>query len=317
VPKVISIGNTCLDIILLHTEHLPNWSTEVFFGEARWRSAGQGANFAIASASLGNPTFLVSNTGSDAAAGRIEADLRRLKGLDIRFLRKIEGPTGFTVSVVRSDGERLFLTFLGHQDAFSTKPDQEQIIQTAKAEDMIHISGYYMLPRLRDELLPLLHKLRGRDARISFDPGWPPSGFSKSEIENVKAILPHVQYFEPNETELFAMTSKHNITSAVKKVRRWFSGVLAVKRGYKGSVIFVENKPLIARAFKIRPLDTTGAGDVFDAAFLTTIMNKEPIEVCARRGNAAAAMLIMKTDSDLSRFPTETALNSFLRSQES
>lgn len=309
-PKVISIGNTCLDIILLHTDNLPKWGTEIFFEETRWRTAGQGANFAVASGSLGNTTYLISNIGSDPAGARIEAELRTIKRLDLRFLRKTTGSTGFTVSVIRSDGERLFLTFLGHQDIFSLKRDE--IIQTAENEDIIHISGYYMLPHLREELPPLLQELRAKNVRISFDPGWPPFGFSRSERADLKTILPHVDYFEPNETELLAMTGENTINSAVRKIRRCFSGVLALKRGEKGSIIFSGNKRIISKPFKIRALDSTGAGDVFDAAFLNGSIKKEAVEVCARKGNAAAAILMTRGDSDRSRFPTESALNNFL-----
>ncbi len=311
-PKVISIGNTCLDIILLHTDKLPKWGTEIFFEETRWRTAGQGANFAIASGSLGNTTYLISNIGSDPAGARIEAELRTIKRLNLRFLRKTTRSTGFTVSVVRSDGERLFLTFLGHQDTFSLKRDEDEIIQSTENEDIVHISGYYMLPRLREELPRLLHELRAKNVKISFDPGWPPFNFSRSERANLKQILPHVDYFEPNETELLAMTGENTITSAVGKIRRYFSGVLAVKRGERGSVIFSGNKRIILKAFKISALDSTGAGDVFDAAFLTGALKEDALEVCARKGNAAAAILMTRGNSDPSRFPTEGALNSFL-----
>lgn len=311
-PKVISIGNTCLDIILLHADHFPKWGTEIFFEETGWRTAGQGANFAIASGSLGNTTYLISNIGSDPAGARIEAELKTIKRLDLRFLRKTTGSTGFTVSVIRSDGERLFLTFLGHQEFFSLKRDEHKIIQTAENEDIIHISGYYMLPHLREELPPLLKKLRAKNVRISFDPGWPPFDFSRSERANLDTILPHVDYFEPNETELLAITGENTIASAVGKIRRRFSGVLALKRGERGSVIFSGNKRIISKAFKIRALDSTGAGDVFDAAFLTGAIKEDALELCARKGNAAAAILMTRGNSDRSRFPTKGALNSFL-----
>ena len=312
VVKVISIGNTCLDIILMHTDQLPKWSTEQFFKETRWRSAGQGANFAIATASLGYPTQLVSNIGSDQISARIEAELRRVKLLNLRFLQRAEGVTGFTVSVVRSDGERLFLTFLGHQNTFSMKRHEKRIVQSLERNDIIHISGYYMLPNLRDELPPLLHQFKAKGVRISFDPGWPPLGFSKSERKNLNAILPYVDYFEPNETELQAMTGRGTISSAVKAIRRVYFGVIALKRGMRGSIIFSESKTLVTRAFKIRALDSTGAGDVFDAAFLTGVIKSAALSTCAKRGNAAAAILMSNVNSGSSRYPTEASVSNFL-----
>jgi sugar/nucleoside kinase (ribokinase family) len=312
VVKIISIGNTCLDIILMHTNQLPEWSTERFFKETQWRAAGQGANFAIAAASLGHPTHLVSNIGSDQIGAGIHADLGKMRFLNLQFLEKASGSTGFTVSVVRSDGERLFLTFLGHQNTFSLLHNKRRILQSIQDNDIIHISGYYMLPKLSNELPSLIPQFKAKQAKISFDPGWPPFGFNKAERKNLNMILPHVDYFEPNETELQTMTGECTISSAVKALSRVCSGVVAVKRGSKGSITFAENRARITPAFKIRAIDSTGAGDVFDAAFLTGIIQDAPLSVCARRGNAAAAALMSNTNTGLSRFPKEANVKRFL-----
>ena len=126
VVKIISIGNICLDIILRPADRLPKWSTELFFKETQSRSGGQGLNFAVASALFGNTTLLASNMGMDQAGAAIEAELSAVKNLDLRLLRRTKEPTGFTVSVVRSDGERFFLAPLGHQREFWTRKDREE-----------------------------------------------------------------------------------------------------------------------------------------------------------------------------------------------
>lgn len=301
VTKIISIGNTCLDIILRYTDRIPEWGTEIFLKETHWRLGGQGANFAAACCALGYPTHLVTNLGSDNAGTRLKSELRSIRLLDNRFLLTRPGKTGFTVSLVRSDGERLFLTFLGHQNFFSTKRNMRHIVQTVEKNDIVHVSGYYMLPRLRTELLDLLHVLRSREARISFDPGWPPFGFAKHERDDLKTILQQIDFFEPNETELLAMTRKARVSSAVDSIRRWFPGVIALKRGGRGCIVFSEKKPILVKAFKTHALDTTGAGDVFDAGFLTGVTRNYPLKACARRANRAAAIFISKGMSQLSR----------------
>jgi len=311
VANIFSIGNTCLDIILMHTNQLPKWSTEQFFKKTQWRSAGQGANFAIATASLGHPTCLVSNLGSDEISTRILADLQRMKLLDLKLLERTENATGFTVSVVRSDGERLFLTFLGHQNDFSLLHNKPRILQSLQKNDIIHISGYYMLPNLWNELPALVSQFKHRGAKISFDPGWPPSGFNRTERKDLRVVLPDVDYFEPNEIELQAMTRKRSVSSAVKEIRRICDGVIALKRGSRGSIVFSENTVITTRAFRVRAVDSTGAGDVFDAAFLTGIVRGIPLSLCAKRGNAAAAALMSSTNSGRFRFPTESSIQHF------
>jgi ribokinase len=192
------------------------------------------------------------------------------------------------------------------------KHHEKEILQSVEMNDIIHISGYYMLPNLQDELPLLLHQFKARGARISFDPGWPPRGFAETERANLNMVLPHVDYFEPNETELLAMTGSQIVPAAVEAIRRFYHGIIAVKCGAKGSIIFAERQPLVIRAFETHVLDTTGAGDVFDAAFLNGIIRGNSPSICAKRGNAAAAILMSNANSGSSRFPTEASIDDIL-----
>ena len=85
-PKVISIGNTCLDIILTPTDHLPRWNSEIVFPRCEWRLGGQGTNFAIATALLGFKPILVSSIGTDGAGNQLHSELSMTKSINKRFL---------------------------------------------------------------------------------------------------------------------------------------------------------------------------------------------------------------------------------------
>lgn len=84
--KVISIGNTCLDLILRYVDKVPDWGTEKFCKESESRLAGQGVNFAITAAKLSNKTFLASNIGNDPIGRNFKSELNQLSSLDTRFL---------------------------------------------------------------------------------------------------------------------------------------------------------------------------------------------------------------------------------------
>ncbi|MFI5448914.1 MAG: PfkB family carbohydrate kinase [Candidatus Bathyarchaeia archaeon] len=84
--KVISVGNTCLDIIMRYIDQLPDWGTEKFCQESETRLAGQATNFAIASAKLSNKTYLVSSIGNDLIGKNFEFELNQLSSLDRSFL---------------------------------------------------------------------------------------------------------------------------------------------------------------------------------------------------------------------------------------
>ncbi|MGO9646326.1 MAG: PfkB family carbohydrate kinase [Candidatus Bathyarchaeia archaeon] len=84
--KVISVGNTCLDIILRNVDQIPDWGTEKFCQESETRFAGQATNFAISSAKLSHKTYLVSSIGNDLIGKHFKSELNHLSFLDCSFL---------------------------------------------------------------------------------------------------------------------------------------------------------------------------------------------------------------------------------------
>ena len=311
-PKVVSIGNTCLDIILRYASRFPGWSEEILFKESEWRLGGQGANFAIAAANLNLNPILVSNLGSDEVGSRIGAELASAVSIKKRLFKLERIGTGFTVALVRHDGERSFLTFLGHQKLFTVKPIMRDLLRIVQSNDIVHISGLYMLPKLRQELPILLRNLRGANARISFDPGWNPDGFRKTARENFYRILSFVDFYEPNEEELKQLSGEPSIRSAIKRIKVKFRGVVAVKLGRKGSGIIESDRVRFVPSYPTSVEDTTGAGDVFDAGFIAGVLKNHDFELCCKMANAAASIAISRQGKPKLRFPTLSEVQSLI-----
>jgi len=304
VPKVISIGNTCLDIVLSYADQLPNWNSELLFRQSEWRLGGQGANFAIASANLALQQILISSVGNDYVGDRLSSELASAIPIHKRLFRCEESETGFTVSLIRKDGERLFLTFLGHQNTFSLTHMMNDILAIVEMDDIVHFSGVYNLPGLRRELTSVTKRLERAGARISFDPGWNPDNFSKRTREEFYGILSHVDFYEPNDAELRQLAGETNVDLAALGVKRRYEGVLVVKLGKYGSKVFDSSHRVTAvRSYRTSVADTTGAGDVFDAGLLAGIIHNRNLEFSARFGNAAASIAISRRGTPKHRFP--------------
>ena len=312
-PKIVSIGNTCLDIILRHAQSLPRWGTEILFEESEWRLGGQGANFAIAARYLGLKPILISSIGTDDVGTRLRTELASAVSINKPLFTLEDSETGFSVTLVRHDGERSFFTFLGHQNLFTTKPIMRDILSTVESNDVVHVSGLYMLPKLREELISLFRRLHSKGARISFDPGWNPNGFSKASEEDFYRILSYVDFFEPNEEELKQLSGETTIQSAIRRIKPRFQGVLAVKLGWKGSkIVEPSDEGRYIPSFLTRVADTTAAGDVFDAGFITGIVRNDDLRLCAKMGNAAASIAISRRGKTSLRFPKLSEVQSLI-----
>jgi ribokinase len=311
--KFVSLGNVCLDRILRYAKDIPRWGTEIFFEESEDRPAGQGANFSMALSRLGQASIIFSNIGNDTASKSILSKLRKLPRIDSKFLRRTNSTTGFTVSIVRTDGERSFLSHLGHQSIFSIMKDRDQVLRLISTNDIVHISGFFMMPLARSELIDFAREIKEeRRGIISFDPGWDPEGFNEHSREQVFKILEYVDYFEPNEIELVSLLKQRSVKRATLELMKKFDQVLALKMSNRGSLI--AQGTIITRipSFKTKVRDTTGAGDAFDAGFLMGVAQGVSLEERGRLGNAVAALTISNPGDFYHRFPNLREVRSLI-----
>ena len=188
---------------------------------------------------------------------------------------------------------------------YSLKPDWKSILDLIAPGDFLHVSGYFMLPKLRTELLEFFVDTQERKARISFDPGWDSNGFNETSRTELFQLLPHVDFFEPNEAELKAISRKPTIAESIQELSAHYDGVVALKLDELGSRIYARGQIIgDAKSFPTQVIDSTGAGDVFDAGFIHGIIKKQDFLEAARIGNAAASILISRKGAGHVRFPT-------------
>jgi sugar/nucleoside kinase (ribokinase family) len=209
--------------------------------------------------------------------------------------------------LVRRDGERLFLAHLGQQSSFSLKPDWANLLSLIDPYDFVHVSGYFMLSKIRSELPAFLSEARARKAKVSFDPGWDPKGFDQTARTEILRLLSNVNFFEPNESELKAISRKPTIQESIAELCTHYDGIVTVKLGEFGSRIYDNGRGVgEVKSFPTRVIDSTGAGDAFDAGFIHGMVNNQDYLDAARFGNATASILISRKGTGQSRFPILT-----------
>ena len=303
--KVLSVGNTCADLVMRHTTNLPRWGEELFFEASEERLGGQGANVAIAAARLGTPVFLLSSVGDDDRGRRLRSELETVVGLDCSMLREERSETGFTVAAVRKGGERFFLTFQGHQEMFSLEGAAEKAVAMLGKGDVVHVSGYFQMPKVAVGLRGFLSRARAKGALVSFDPGWISRGFTGANAESFWRVLEMVDWFFPNEDELKALSGRASLAAAAKVMGKQLSGYMVVKRGKFGCMLYEDGRMVVeSPAFRVDVVDSVGAGDAFDAAFLLGVGKGYSVNSCASMGNATAALAISTSGGPTKRFPS-------------
>jgi len=152
--------------------------------------------------------------------------------------------------------------------------------------DHLHVSSYFLQEGLRPGLRALFAHAHAAGLTTSLDPGFDPSERWEADI---MSTLAEADLFLPNEVELTAITRRGNIAEALRQLENGRTRVIA-KLGAEGCMTLEDGQPLAVPAFRVDPVDTTGAGDSFDAGFLHAWLRGLPLRESLRWGAACGSL---------------------------
>ncbi|RLI94660.1 MAG: hypothetical protein DRO90_00475 [Candidatus Altiarchaeales archaeon] len=291
---VTSIGDVNVDIITSNLREFPERDSQILIRNATLSVGGCAANFARAIAKLGLNTRLIGKIGNDILGNFIIDELSR-EGIDLRLSRGSN--TGVTIAITFKDKTRSFLTYPGSNSEFTISDINLDMISGR----YLHIPSVF-LQGLRENVIDLMKYSHKNGMINSFDTGWDPSGWSDDDIELVEKILRYVDIFFPNIKEGSAITGLDEKENICRELLRFGPKIIALKMGSEGCFIATRKESIFIEAFRVDSVDTTGAGDVFNAAFIFGHSKGWGIKEIGRFSSAAAA--ISTTGYGNSRYPT-------------
>jgi sugar/nucleoside kinase (ribokinase family) len=152
----------------------------------------------------------------------------------------------------------------------------------------VHVSSYFLLERsLGPGLAGLLAAARAAGASTSLDTNWDPAGTWGAEF--FPDVLAQTDLLLPNEAEALRLTGAATLQEAIASLTK-AGGAIAVKLGARGAVYAGGPRQYLATPPPVSPVDTTGAGDCFNAGLLSGLMRGlEPPQALALGCAAGAA----------------------------
>lgn len=306
--KVYAFGNLDMDIIVKSVEKLPEWGTEIFFNNIIYRPGGNLSNLALTLKKLGINPFIIGNIGDDYFGREI---LKTLNDFKISTsLIKIESKTKtcITIAVLRKDGERFFLTLPG-QLVLIDKNFIEKYINYIDNNSIFILCSVFQLPSLKiKEIIKLFKVLKEKKCITLLDTGWDPYNWSNVTISEIKILLRFVDFFLPNKDEAKAITKLDNDIKNLNFFSKLGAKNVIIKQGSLGSIAILNNKIFKSPAYNTNCLDTTGAGDSFNAAIIYSLLKNFPHKDILDFANKVSAFVTSKL---INRFPTINDLNNF------
>jgi sugar/nucleoside kinase (ribokinase family) len=270
--RLICAGEAFEDLIFVGLSRLPELGEEIKTDRFTSTIGGGAVITAVKAARLGMNTTLISAL-SDSAVTRL-----RKERVQITNLRRRGEPHAITAAL-STGADRAFVTYNGVNTKLEAR--LARVIPQVKATH-VHLCFY---PHDCGHWVRVVERLRKRGISTSWDFGW---NEPLSNDRGLSDLIDALDFVFVNEHEARLYTGEPTLEASIRHWRQR-QAITIIKIGEEGAVWIAPDKDLHVAAPKVKVVDTTGAGDSFNAGFLVAWMHGKSPEQCLKAGNKVGA----------------------------
>jgi len=230
---------------------------------------------------------MIGKTGPDTLG---DDALQRLidRGVDVSRCIKSDkaSQTGVTF-LLPHDRVRHIVTYPGTIAELTVDDLDKDYVSQAKH---FHVSSFFLQKKLQKGLPEFCRALRAQGITVSLDTN---DDSEDAWGENLSTMFSEIDILFPNDDEARRMAHKDDLSEAI----RWLAKrvpIVAVKCGRDGAIVQAGENRWEIPAKSVTPVDTIGAGDSFNAGFLSRFVHSDALDLCAKAGNNAAALSTLR-----------------------
>lgn len=290
--QIAVVGSNMMDLVT-YVDRMPARGETLEAQAFAMGHGGKGANQAIAAARLGSDVLMVSKVGDDGFADATIANFH-VNGIDTTHVTRVAGvSSGVAPIFVERSGENAILIVKG-ANAHLSPADVDAAAEALRKCDLI---------LLQMEIPPetVYHTIEWAHANgieTLLNPAPAVVGLDASRLR-------HATFLVPNETELHILTGMpvggHNeIVAAAQALRLNGVQTVIVTMGSRGALLVDDAGAQRIDPFAVDPVDTTGAGDAFIAAFAHFYAGDSPVLVALQRASRYAADTVTRRGTQTS-----------------
>lgn len=286
IPKVVVIGSLNMDIVV-ETRQIPQIGETLLGDRVRFIPGGKGANQAVAAARLGAVTSMIGAVGTDAFGDELLAVLSR-DGVDVGGVKRLPDAATGIASIYVADGDNSIVVVPGANERV-TPADIDRHADKLEQADIV-------LLQLEIPVETVLYAARTAKTlgkKVILNPA--------PARELPRELYGYLDYMTPNRTELGRYAGMESITgsdflqSGMRRLKDWGAAQVVTTLGDAGSAYLDEaGEVRTVKGHAVSVVDTTGAGDCFNAALATALAQGESLEAAIRFASLASALAVTK-----------------------
>lgn len=279
--KLCVIGSLNMDLVTT-VDKFPKPGETIFGDTFQTFTGGKGANQAVALGRLGADVLMVGKIGNDIYGTKYLEVLKNNKVRQDAVHIENGMSSGVAVIQVNSEGENNIVVVPGANDEVDIKYIESKWSIIEKSDIFLFQLEIPMIT-----VIDTMKKLKAQGKIIILDPA--PASKLPDEI------LKYIDYITPNETEIEILAEKkieseEDLKLAAHILLDKGIKVVIAKLGSKGACIITKDEYMNIPGFKVDTIDTTAAGDSFNAGFAFALAQEKTLEECVKFGNAVGAI---------------------------
>jgi ribokinase len=273
--KITVIGSCSMDLVVTSSKR-PNAGETVLGESFRTVPGGKGANQAVAAARLGAEVTMVGRVGDDYY-GKIILDNFKENHVLLNYVEPVTCMESGTAHIILSQGDNSIIVVKGANDEV-TPSFIEQVLDQIRGSDMVLIQQEIPEESVK-YVSDICHKY---NVPLMLNPA-PARSISEDIIANVT-------YLTPNEHECAVLFPSMSVGEALRK----YPNKLFITEGSNGVRYYDGKQEVVVPTFKVNAIDTTGAGDTFNAAFAVALAEGKSLQNSVKFANRAASLSVTK-----------------------
>lgn len=278
--QILVIGSSNTDMVI-KTDKLPDPGETIMNGNFMVNSGGKGANQAVAAARLGGEITFITKRGNDLFGNKSVGLLMR-ESIDTQYIVKdTDHPSGVALLIVDADGRTSGATATGSNSFLFPEDIGDKIFESGKFE-----------------ILLLQLEIPVRTVEYSASTAWK-NGIkvilNPAPIQNLPdELFKHLWLITPNETEAELLTGIKVLdapTACSASLALLNKGVknVVISMGCSGAFVYSEDFIGMVPAVKVKVVDITAAGDVFNGALAVALAEGNDFRNAVIFANKAAS----------------------------
>ena len=287
---ILVLGNANVDLVLGEVDGWPAIGTEVMVDRSEMRAGGSAGNISLALTGLGVPHRFIASTGNDPNGAwlRDQFDPACCDWIIDDYT------TTITVGIVHKGGDRVFFTAPGHLQTARLADLLARVPATPHDRAIAVVAGGFLMPNIRSGTATLLAGLNEKGWRTAIDPGWPPEGWTSETVRLMRSWMEAADIALINAEEARGYAANASLDEACRQIAASLhhNQILVMKNGAEGVQALQGGRSFQAVSPPVTVIDTVGAGDTFNAAFMAALVDAGDLPAALDRGVTIAARAI-------------------------